>query len=118
MSPGLIKLIDFVKKHGKNVARRTTGLQLCCEGMRVKVGFRLLLIRFHGSDEDGAEIGGRCRRDGRLGHRNTLLTARNRESINADGNRELTIETVTRLRQLTPSIITVKRWDEHVIELH
>ena len=47
----------------------------------MKVGFSLFLVCFHRSDEDGAEIRGRHRCGGRrrLGHSNTLVTARDRE---------------------------------------
>ena len=41
--------------------------------MRKKVGLCLLLVRFHGSDEDGTEIGG-CGR--RLGHDDLLVLAK------------------------------------------
>ena len=47
--------------------------------MREKVGLCLFLVRSHGSDEDGAEIGGR---GGRLRHGNLLDLARN-----SDGSR-------------------------------
>ena len=54
----------------------------------MKVGLRLLLIGVDGSDEDGAEMGGRCGCGGRLGHSNTLVSARNSkkdpELVNVD----------------------------------
>ena len=87
-TPGLIKLVDLVKKYGTNVTGRVAGLQLCCEGMCEQVGLRLFLIGVDGSDEDGAKMGGRCGCGGRLGHRDTLISARNsegdREPVNID----------------------------------
>ncbi len=41
----------------------------------MKVGLRLFLILFQGSDEDVAEIGGRCRCGRVLGHCNKEVTA-------------------------------------------
>ena len=49
----------------------------------MKVGLRLFLVRLNGSDEDGTEIRGSCRCGWRLGHSNTLVSAKNLE-----GNRE------------------------------
>jgi hypothetical protein len=34
----------------------------------VKVSLRLFLVLFDGGNKDGAEIGGRCRRRGSVGH--------------------------------------------------
>ena len=45
----------------------------------MKVSLRLFFVRFHGSDEDGAEMGGSCRCGWRLGHGNTLVSGRNSE---------------------------------------
>jgi hypothetical protein len=44
----------------------------------VKIGLRLFLVRFHSSDEDGAEIG---RRGRRFGHGKSLVAARNLEGV-------------------------------------
>jgi hypothetical protein len=47
----------------------------------VKVGLCLFLVRFQGSDEDGAEIGGRCSCGGSLRHSNATVTARNSDEM-------------------------------------
>ena len=59
MTPGLLELVDLVMKHRQYVTGSVAGLQLRCEGMSKKVSLCLFLVRFDGSDEDGAEIGGR-----------------------------------------------------------
>ena len=60
----MIKLLDSVLKDGDNVTGRVTGLKLCCEGMSEKILLGLFLIFFHGSVEDGLEIGRGCRSGG------------------------------------------------------
>jgi hypothetical protein len=39
----------------------------------VKVSLCLLLVLFYGSNEDGSEVGGRCRRRGSVGHSTTVV---------------------------------------------
>ena len=54
-------------KNGKDVTRRFAGLELCREGMYVKIGLRLFLILFQRNDKNAAEIAG-CGYGGSLGH--------------------------------------------------
>ena len=79
----------------------------------MKVGLRLLLILSQGSDEDGAEIGGRCSCSGNLGHVNTIATVRNsegdREPVNADGNKEIAPRTGGRVRHCLMNRISIQR---------
>ena len=70
----MIKLLDFVLKDDKNVTGRVAGLKLCCEGMNKKIVLGLFLICFHGSIEDGLEIGRGCRSGGwNLRHRKSNM---------------------------------------------
>ena len=45
----------------------------------MKVGLRPFFVRLNGSNEEVAEMGGICRCGWRLGHSNTLVSARNSE---------------------------------------
>jgi hypothetical protein len=84
----LINFVELVLKHSKIVTgscRTAVVLRGPGEGVSVKIGLCLFLVRFHSSDEDGVEFGG-CGR--RLGHGNSLVTARNSE-----GDRERVDET-------------------------
>lgn len=62
----LIKLIDFVVKFGKHAQ------ELMC----VRRPAIVFLVRFQGSDEDGAEVGARCGRGRNLGRRRLVKKGR------------------------------------------
>ena len=56
----------------------------CGEGMREKVGLCFFLVCFHGSDEDGTKIRGRCGCGRRHGKK--LVHSRESESDCVDAN--------------------------------
>ena len=99
MTLRFIKLVGLVLKHGKDVTGRAAALQSCCEGMFEKVGFRLFLICVYSSDEDGAEMRGRRRCGGRLGHCDRLVSASNSEM-----DRDLVVDVRSNCVSLEPGI--------------
>ena len=50
-----------------------------------KIGLRLFPIRFHASDEEGAEVRGRCRHGGILGHNSSVVTAKDLDALSMRG---------------------------------
>ena len=54
-----------------------------------KIGLRLFLIRFHASDENGAEVRGRGRSGGILRHNHgSVVTARDSDAFKVVNERE------------------------------